>query len=125
VPVDAVARVVPQLIARGRYAPPALGITGDVRADAMLRASGAPPGVVVMEVLPGGPAESAGLVGARMTDRGFVPGDVIEAMDGAAVATLDDVLARLDRHAPGDTVLLSVRRGRDRREVRVELAPDG
>ncbi|MEM7645001.1 MAG: trypsin-like peptidase domain-containing protein, partial [Pseudomonadota bacterium] len=125
IPVDAVRRVVPQLIARGRYSPPALGVSGDPRADAILRSSGQPPGVVVLGVLPGGPAEAAGLQPAQMTANGFVPGDVIEAIDGEPVATLDDLLAQLDRHVPGDRVTLRLRNGRDRRDVAIELAAGG
>jgi S1-C subfamily serine protease len=125
VPVDAVRRVVPQLIARGRYAPPALGISGDPRFDAMLRASGAPPGVVVMDVLPGGPAAAAGLRPARMTEDGFVPGDVIEAVDGERVGTLDDLLAVLDRREVGDEVMLTLRGRRGTREVAVPLVAGG
>ncbi|MEM7489900.1 MAG: trypsin-like peptidase domain-containing protein, partial [Pseudomonadota bacterium] len=121
IPVDVVRRVVPQLIERGRYAPPALGVSGDPRADAILRAQGAPPGVVVLDVIPGGPAEAAGLRPAEMTATGFVPGDVIEAIDGARVATLDDLLAELDRHDPGDEVTLLLRNGGDRREVSLSL----
>ncbi|WP_374213585.1 S1C family serine protease [Jannaschia sp. LMIT008] len=125
VPVDVVARVVPQLIARGTYAPPALGISGDARADALLRANGLPPGVMVLEVLPGGPAARAGLEPARVTADGIVPGDVIEALDGTRVERLDGLLAELDRHAVGDRVTLTVRRGDDRREVEVTLAEGG
>ena len=44
VPVDTVNRVVPQLIATGRYAPPTLGVVHDPRGDAMLaRAAGLRP----------------------------------------------------------------------------------
>jgi S1-C subfamily serine protease len=125
VPIDAVARVVPQLISRGSYAPPALGVSGDARADAMLRASGAPPGVVVLDVAPGGPADRAGIRAAEMTPRGFVPGDVIEAVDGEAVATLDDLLAVLDRRRVGQEVTLTLRDGTRRREVTVALTAGG
>ncbi|MCK0166488.1 trypsin-like peptidase domain-containing protein [Jannaschia sp. S6380] len=123
VPADTVARVVPQLIARGRYRPPSLGIQGDPRADALLRANGADPGVLVLDVIAGGPAEAAGIAPARLTPAGLIPGDVIEAIDGAEVASLDDLLAELDRKAVGDTVRLRLRNGDDRREVEVALGP--
>ena len=125
VPVDVVARVVPQLIARGRYDPPALGVVGDPRADAWLARSGRGAGVIVLDVAPGGPAEAAGLQGAVETEDGIVPRDVIEAVDGEPVGTIDDVLALLDRRSAGEVVVLTVRRGRDRREVPVPLARGG
>ncbi|MEM9795855.1 MAG: trypsin-like peptidase domain-containing protein [Pseudomonadota bacterium] len=122
VPVDVVSRVVPQLIARGRYAPPALGVTGDRRADQLLRASGAPPGVVILDVAPDGPAARAGLQPARMTENGFVPGDVIEAIDGNPVADLDALLSELDRREAGDVVTLRLRQGQVRRDVQLTLS---
>ncbi len=123
VPVDTVKRVVPQLIERGRYAPPALGITGDPRADALLRSNGQPPGVIVLDVIEGGPAALAGLEPAQVTRAGLVPGDVIEAIDGASVDRLDELLAELDTKMAGDTVVLTLRNGRTRRDVEIVLAP--
>lgn len=124
VPVDAVARVVPQLIARGRYAPPSLGVTGDARADALLRRAGQGAGVLVLDVLPGGPADRAGIVGAEVTRRGLVAGDVIVALDGEPVAGWEELRAVLDARTAGDAVSLTLRRGRERREVDVTLVPE-
>ncbi len=123
VPVDAVARVVPQLVARGRYSPPVLGVVADPRADAMLAASGLGAGVMVLEVEPGSPAARAGLAPARMTRQGLVPGDVIVGLDGVALGGIDDLLAALDGRTPGDEVVVAVERGGARREITVELAP--
>ena len=53
VPVDTVNRVVPQLIARGRYAPPRLGIRFDPQVDAALARNGTP-GVLVLAIDPEG-----------------------------------------------------------------------
>ncbi|PWJ20452.1 S1C family serine protease [Jannaschia seohaensis] len=119
VPVDTVARVVPQLIATGSYAPPSLGISADRRADMMLGESG----VMVLDVASGGPAARAGLEPARLTNEGLIPRDVIEAIDGEPVRNIDDLLAVLDTKRAGQAVALKVRRGRDRREVTVTLAP--
>lgn len=123
IPVDVVARVVPQLIATGRYAPPVLGVEGDPRADALLREAGGAPGVLVLGVVPGSPAAAAGLRGARMGDGGLVPGDVIEAVDGAAVAGIEDLRAALDLRAAGDAVVLRLRDGDASRDVTITLAP--
>jgi len=58
-------------------------------------------GVKVGMVTPGGPAEAAGLRA----------GDVIVGLDGQPVETLVDYTATLREHAPGDRVLVSIRRG--------------
>ncbi|KIT17354.1 S1C family serine protease [Jannaschia aquimarina] len=121
VPSDTVARVVPQLIERGRYAPPTLGITADARIDAMLRANGQGPGVMVLDVE--GPAADAGLRPARITDGGIIPGDVIEAIDGARVETVEGLLAELDARTAGQEVTLTLRGPDGVREVTLPLAP--
>eukprot|EP00419_Tripos_fusus_P073937 CAMPEP_0172897750 /NCGR_PEP_ID=MMETSP1075-20121228/158222_1 /TAXON_ID=2916 /ORGANISM="Ceratium fusus, Strain PA161109" /LENGTH=328 /DNA_ID=CAMNT_0013753409 /DNA_START=547 /DNA_END=1530 /DNA_ORIENTATION=+ len=46
-------------------------------------------------------------------DAGLRAGDVLVAIDGHPVHRLDDVIAALDLHSPGDTVTLLVRRSPD------------
>ena len=125
VPVDAVNRVVPQLIARGRYAPPVLGVQIDPRGDQLARRLGVE-GALVLGVEPGSPAERAGIRGVAM-DRGgaLVPGDAVVALGGVPVEGTADLLAAIDRHAAGETVTVTLARGGETREVAVELAPGG
>jgi S1-C subfamily serine protease len=52
------------------------------------------PGVVIQEVLRGGPAEAAGLV----------DGDVLIAIDGTRLDSATSLTYTLDRHYPGDVV---------------------
>jgi serine protease Do len=47
--------------------------------------------------------------------------DVITAVDGTAVATMDQLRARITRHRPGETVTLSLTRGGQKLELRVQL----
>ena len=122
VPVDTVNRVVPQLIARGRYVPPAIGVSVDPRVDAAAARRGLP-GAVVLDVAPGGPAATAGLEPARMEGDGLVPGDRIVAVDDTAVAHAPDLRAALDERRPGETVTLTVEGPSGRRAVPVELVP--
>ena len=123
VPVDTVNRVVPQLIAEGRYAPPVIGVSIDARVDALAARQGLR-GAVVLDVVPGGPAEAAGLTPARQgRDGSLVLGDRIVAVDGSAVAHAPDLLAALDPRRAGETVRLTVEGPGGRREVEVELAP--
>lgn len=55
------------------------------------------PGVLVREVLPGGPAEQSGLAN----------GDVILTLDGTPIESATDLTRVLDRHYPGDVIELT------------------
>lgn len=104
VPVGTVARVVPQLIDRGYYAPPSLGIVWDARINAAVNRMGLQ-GVMVLDVQPGTDAARAGLEPARLSREGrIVPGDVVVAVAGEAVGTVEELLAALDGFAAGEAV---------------------
>jgi S1-C subfamily serine protease len=109
VPVDTVNRVVPELIARGHYAEPSLGIqTDEALSRAIARRFGVS-GAAILRVRPGGPAERAGLQGARVERRNrIVPGDVIVAINGKEVDSVARLVARLDDCKPGEVVQLTV-----------------
>lgn len=68
-------------------------------------------GLIVMEVVPNSPAHAAGLV----------PGDVITAMAGEPTTQVEDIIAVLRRHAPGQTVAIEIVRGGERQTVNVVL----
>jgi S1-C subfamily serine protease len=83
-------------------------------------------GVLIERVLPGGAAEKAGLHGG--TERAYevnVPvmlgGDLIVGFDGKEIATPQDLAADMDAKHSGDTVTLTVFRGRKRMDVKVTL----
>ena len=122
VPVDTVNRVVPRLIAYGRYVRPKLGITANDEWSRRLLDDRERSGVVVLDVQPGSPADRAGLRAAQMTGAGrVVLGDVIVAFDGEEIEDFGDLVNRLDRHVFGDKVKLTVQRDRERRDVTVTL----
>lgn len=122
VPVDVVNRVVPQLIARGRYVPPVLGVVHDERVNELARRQGIE-GVLVLGVEPGTPAAEAGLRPATADRSGRItPGDIIVALDGRAVSDSADLSQGLDRHEPGDSVELRLLRGGRERVVEITLA---
>ncbi|HQO29652.1 MAG TPA: trypsin-like peptidase domain-containing protein [Accumulibacter sp.] len=111
VPVDTVNRVVPQLIAGGRYIRPALGIAIDENLNNRLKRLLAVEGVVVLRVAPGSAAETAGLRGATLAPDGtLTAGDVIIGLDGKSIESVGKLLARLDDHRVGETVTLEVLR---------------
>jgi len=121
VPVEAVKRVVPELIKNGRFAHPWLGISADrqsINADMAQQLSlPVEHGVLVQAITPGGPAAQAGLVGSskRATYNGRaiqVGGDIIVAIDGRDVHAFDDIITYLAKSTKvGQTVVLSIVRG--------------
>jgi S1-C subfamily serine protease len=88
---------------------PVIGITHVYESDQ---------GLVVINVVPGGPADRAGLQGFRVVRerRGaFVfesidrsSADLIVAVDGQQVRTRDDLLDIVERRQPGDRVMVTV-----------------
>ncbi len=122
VPVDTVNRVVPELIAKGHYSRPSLGIEVDEALSAAIGRRLGITGAAVLRVRPGSPAERVGLRGVRIGPRNsIIPGDVIVAVDGKEVGSVARLLARLDDYQPGDTVKLTVWRDGKRIQIPATL----
>jgi S1-C subfamily serine protease len=121
VPVDTINRVVPRLIAYGRYLRPTLGIEADDELGRRL--IGEEEGVPVLGVAGGSPAQRAGLQAWEMTASGRVRmGDVIEAVDDRPIENYADLVNALDAHEFGDRITLRVRRGEQRLNVPITLS---
>jgi S1-C subfamily serine protease len=121
VPVDTVARVVPDLIAYGREVRPVIGV--ELAEDAVSERLGLP-GVLVLRVVPGSPAAQVGIVPTQrhpMTGE-VVLGDVITQVDGAPLRNAADLYLKLEKHQPGDTVALSIVREGQQRTLSLVLA---
>jgi len=110
IPINTIARVVPQLISKGRVIRADSGIAKVYQTDR---------GLLVATVVPNGPAERAGLRGPRVTQRGplvYVDrsmADLIIAADNQPVKTADDFLTIVESKEPGQQVVLTVvREGR-------------
>jgi S1-C subfamily serine protease len=121
IPVDEVNRVVPRLIRDGRFTRAALGIqTGTEQFHAALRL---PKGVAVLGVVPGSPAAAAGITPFRRgRGRDIVVGDIVTAIAGRPVASLDDVLEVLETRQAGETVTVTLLRAGRSVELQVRLA---
>ncbi|WP_437603979.1 S1C family serine protease [Sorangium sp. So ce590] len=121
VPSTMIARVVPQIIKTGKAETVGLGIQLDP-ARRLERRNGIR-GVIVMSVIPDGPAAKAGLRGLSEGDRGLVLGDVIVGLDGAPVADYDALYNALDGKKPGEKVKVDLLRGGQKTtvEIAVEL----
>jgi Trypsin-like serine proteases, typically periplasmic, contain C-terminal PDZ domain len=121
IPSSIVARVVPVLIEKGRYSHSYLGISGKELNSLVAERAGIPvkSGFLVETVSNNSPASRAGLRGGntRITVAGesyLIGGDVIVAIDGHPISSLDDLLTYLvENTSPGDRVVLTViREGR-------------
>jgi S1-C subfamily serine protease len=122
VPVDTVNRVVPQLIAKGKYTRLVLGISTDEQLNQLIAKQLGVKGVAVLKVEPGSPAEAAGLRAARTgPDGSIVPGDIITAIDGKPVDMVARLVNRLDEHKVGDTIRLTLQRDGKQMEVTATL----
>jgi len=124
VPVNTVKRVVPSLIATGRYDDPWLGISGLSITPVVARALELPveQGILLQEVVPEGPADRAGLRGSYQQteiDEGPLPtgGDIIVAIDGVELRDMDDLIVYLAETTVGQTVTLDILREGERQSV--------
>ncbi len=119
VPVDTINRIVPQLIKYGKVTKPGIGIRL-IESD-LARRQGIY-GAIIADVLPRSPAKRSGLRGiTRLQDGTIRMGDIITAIDGLAIENGDDLLRILDEKSPGDSVLLSLLRNGEKKEIRLQL----
>jgi S1-C subfamily serine protease len=127
VPVDVVNRVVPRLVADGRFVRPVIGISGDDEFSARLLEDAGVQGVAILGITPGSPAERIGLRPAmRGADGRPVLGDVIQAVDGKPVRSLSELTTLLESKQVGDSVVLTLWRDGELVPAEVTLgAPAG
>lgn len=120
IPIDAVNRVVPELISKGRVPTPGIGIiTGSEELAARMGVEG----VIIVRVTPGSPADRAGLRGVDLASRTI--GDVIVGVQGKPVRRLADLTDILEHLKPPTTVDLTLQRGSERRTVAVDVVDIG
>ena len=111
IPVGLIARIVPQLLEKGRVIRPEIGIAKVFETEH---------GLVIYQLVRGGPAERAGLKGPQFSVRRRGPfeftavdrsaADVIIAVDGHKVTTADDFLGIIEAKEPGQRVEVTVLR---------------
>jgi putative serine protease PepD len=105
VPSATVEQIAGQLVAHGEASHPYLGVS---LADA-----------------DGGARVTRVASGSAAADAGLEAGDVITAVDGRAVSSADDVVARISGMSPGDAVTLSVQRSGSSTTIRATLGSAG
>ncbi len=124
IPVGLIARIVPQLLEKGHVVRPEVGIARVFETEH---------GLLIERLIPGGPAERAGLQGPKNVARRRGPfvvesvdrsaADLIIAVDGNKVTNADDFLNIIESKEPGNQVTLTVvRKGK---EVQVPVVLGG
>jgi S1-C subfamily serine protease len=120
IPINTAKRLLPQLVSRGRVSHPWMGIRGGDITPSLAKTLNLPAteGIMIAEVTPSGPAAQAGVRGSQRRVRvgnslWAVGGDIVIALDGKKVASVNDLIAYLeDKKKPGD-------------ELRVDILRDG
>ena len=126
IPINTAKAVLADLTRYGRVKRPSLGIVSYAIGPDLAEQMGlnAQYGVLIQRVLPGGAAERAGLHGGNQQAYvGNTPimlgGDLIVAVDGQEVADPQDINAIMDKHQAGDTISVTILRGK--RQVTIKL----
>lgn len=122
IPANTARRVVDELIRNGRVIRPDSGIATVYATER---------GLLVGRLTPDGPAEKSGLRGPQKVSirRGGIvyqgwdrsKADLIVAVDGKPVKTLDDMLTEVEKRKPGERCVFTVVREGERLDVGVEL----
>jgi len=127
VPVDAVKRVVPELIEKGYYAHPWLGFEAYSIVPALAQGLDLPvdKGLLIARIYRDSPADKAGLRGADREVRVgnyilLAGGDIVTKVNGTAVNSMEDLTIYLEtKTRVGDRLTLTI--WRDGKEQQVEI----
>jgi len=127
-PINRAKRMLDEYAAKGKFAPPRLGIgvlylAGDLAEALDLPREG---GLLITEVERGSAADQAGLRGARRTvivGNYEIPvgGDFIMALDGRAVESRADLTTAMNRKRPGEKMEVTVYRNGRTMKLHVTL----
>ena len=128
VPINTAIRVMDQLKESGKVTYAWLGIGGQtVTAEvAEMFDLGVRAGALIEQVVPGGPADEAGLRGGGRTvdvqgQDYVIGGDIITEIDGTEITGYDDLIAYLAEKRPGATVSVTYVRDGQTKQVEVTL----
>jgi S1-C subfamily serine protease len=114
IPSNTVDRIVNQIAKDGVVVYPYFGVEGAIPVTSQVAATNdleVDHGVLVEDVVPGGPADEAGIR----------PGDVILAVDGQEIDQQTTFTEALFVHDPGETVPVTIQRGAEELTVEVTL----
>jgi len=118
VPVDIVNNIVPQIIQHGKIIRPGIGaILADNRIAKRLGIEG----VLILGVEPHGAADQAGLQPTTQYRGEIILGDIITAVAGVEVRSVEDLLSELERHKIGAKVPFTIRRNGQSMQITLRL----
>ena len=119
VPVDTINRIVPQLIRHGKVVKPGLGI---IIANEQIATRVGINGVIVRAVPPGTAANKAGIRGFSQDEFGRqIIGDVIVGVNDSPITSPRDLYIILDDKKVGDSIKVTIQRGKETIPVKLEL----
>ena len=128
VPVNTVKTVISELMRTGKVEHAYLGVNLEDITPEVARFANLPSqGVIVESIVPGGPADKAGLRGSDGSTvilRGEsyqLGGDVITKADGRPIASGDELRGVIGEKRPGDKLSLEIRRDGETTSVQVTL----
>jgi S1-C subfamily serine protease len=130
VPVDTAKRVINDILQYGRVRKPKLGVEPYQLTPNLARFLNLPvkEGLLIVQLIPGGPADKAGVRGPtdqlELRGGGSFPigGDIIVGLDGQPIKSRDDLDRGINSKNIGDRVQLEVIRGSRKMTLTVELA---
>ena len=132
IPINTARAVLEDFAKYGHVRRPTLAITPLEIGPDLAEQIGVPSdyGVLIQRVLPGGAADRAGLKGG--TQRAYLGntpvmlgGDFIIAIDGQEITNAQDLQSSMNSHKTGDTVVVTIFRGKRRLDVKVTLTEAG
>jgi S1-C subfamily serine protease len=128
IPINTAKAVLSDLTRYGTVKRPSLGIVSYPIGPDLAEQMGlnVDSGVLIQKVIPGGAADRAGLRGGNeQAYVGNTPimlgGDLIIAIDGQQIADPQDISAIMDRHQAGDTISITILRGRRQMNIKLIL----
>jgi S1-C subfamily serine protease len=128
IPINTAKAVLNDLLTLGRVRRPALGTRTIGISPELADELGLPVdyGLLIIAVAPGSAADQAGLrAGNERAYLGNTPitlgGDLIVAIDGQKIESQDDLTQMMDNHRAGDSVNVTIYRGKKKMDVTVEL----
>ncbi len=128
IPINTAKAVLNDLMTLGRVRRPALGVRTIPISAELAEEIGLPVdyGLLIIGTVPGGSADQAGLrAGTERAYLGNIPimlgGDLIVAIDDQKVEDQQDLTQMMNNHRAGDTVKITIYRGKKKMEVSVAL----
>jgi S1-C subfamily serine protease len=128
IPINVAKAVLNDLITLGTVRRPSLGIQTLPIGPELAQEMGLPSdyGVLIVRTIPGGAADQAGLRGGNQRAYlGNAPimigGDLIVAIDGDRIGEQQDLANAMNKHRAGDTVTVTIYRGKRKMDVKVVL----